>query len=318
MIRLLVASLTLALVACGGSIAVEDLPDEVKDARCDYLVKCDGIADRATCDAAISVADAELATIQAGIDNGTIKYDEDKAADCIDQLGGRSCAFEGFHDENSCEGVFTGTVATGGACVIDAQCANQGECVPSAGNCDPDTACCPGTCMGGASESALGGPCDDEIHVCSNAAYCKPGMGSGAIGTCTALIAGEGSACDDLRACANPLYCNVDFQAGTGTCKKPAASNAACVRDDLIACADRRDYCNATSLTCVRRVAVGGACTSGSMPCVDFATCVNGSCVAEIAAGGACVVDGDVDCTGDLECTAGTCQPPVEGPTCTL
>lgn len=308
----------LALVACGGgSIAVEDLPAEVKDARCDNLVKCEGIADRATCNAAITLDTSTVSPIQAGIKNGTIKYNADKAGDCVDQISGQSCAFDGFHNDSACDGILTGTVATGGACVISEQCANHGDCTPTDGNCDPDTACCAGTCMGGSIESALGGPCDDELHVCATAAYCKPGTGSGP-GTCTALVAGEGTACDDIQACVNPLYCNLNFQTGVGACKKPAASNAACVRADLIACADQRDYCNATSLTCVRRVAVGAACMSGSMPCVGYASCIAGTCVADIAAGGACVVDSGADCAGNLMCTAGTCQPRPSGPVCTL
>lgn len=306
----------MVFAACsGGSIDVDDLPDELADARCDNLVECGGIADQATCDAAVVVDESELDTIKTGIANGTIKYSGDDAADCIDQLGGRGCTFTGFHNENACEGVFTGTVATGGACSIDLQCANQGNCEIT-GNCDPDTMCCTGTCMGGSSESALGGPCNDEIHTCATNAYCKPGATSGAVGTCTALVAGEGSACDAVSACVNPLYCNVNFQTGMGTCKKPAASKATCSRMDLIPCADSRDYCDATSSTCTRRIAVGGTC-SGTLPCVGYASCINGACVADIPLGGACTGDG-ADCAGDLDCISGTCQVPPAGMVCTL
>lgn len=310
----------LALVAScgGGSISVEDLPDEVKDARCDNLVKCEGIADQTTCNGAYSSDETQLPAIQAGIKNGTIKYNGDKAGDCVDQLGGASCEFTGFHNDSACDDVLTGTVVTGGACVLDVQCANHGQCVATSGSCDPDTTCCAGTCMGGSSESALGGPCDDEMHTCATTAYCKPGTTSGSNGVCTALVAGEGTACDDITACANPLYCNLNFQTGMGTCKKPAASGAACVRTDLLPCVDGRDYCNATSLTCVRRIAVGAACTSGAMPCVDYASCISGTCVGDIAAGGACVVDSGANCAGSLDCISGTCQIGPPDPVCTL
>ncbi len=309
----------LALVACGGgSIAVENLPDEVKGARCDNLVRCEGIVDQKTCDASTFVDEGTLPAIEAAIKNGTIKYNGDKAADCVDQLSGQSCSFEGFHTTSACEGVLTGTVATGGACVLDAQCANHGQCEPSGTTCDPETTCCPGTCMGGSTESAIGGPCDDEMHTCGSAAYCKAGTTSGSVGTCTAVVTAEGGACDDITACANPLYCNLNFQTNMGTCKKPAASGAACVRADLIACVDSRDYCSTTTMTCVRQTAVGAACAPGSMPCVDYATCINSVCVADIALGGACVADTGANCAGSLECRMGTCQAPMPGPVCTL
>lgn len=309
----------LAVVACGGSsISVEDLPGEVKDARCDQLVKCEGIADRATCNGATFVDEATVPAIQAAIKDGTIKYDADKAADCVDQLSGQSCSFEGFHTTSACEGVITGTVATGGACKLDAQCANHGDCTPTGTTCDPETTCCPGTCMGGSTESALGGPCDDDMHTCATTAYCKPGATSGSNGTCTALVTAEAAACDDIAACSNPLYCNLNFQTGMGTCKKPAASGAACVRADLLACVDGRDYCNPTSLTCVRQVAVGAACMSGSAPCVDYASCIAGTCVIDIALGGTCVVDSGAQCAGSLDCKNGTCQAPTPDPVCTL
>lgn len=308
----------LALVACGGgSIAVEDLPGDVKDARCDNLLKCEGIADRATCNGAIPADTSQVPAIQAGIKNGTIKYNGDKAGDCVDELGGRACEFAGFHTESACSDVLTGTVATDGACVLDEQCANHGMCQPT-GMCDPATTCCAGTCKGGSTISAVGGPCNDRMHTCGTTAYCKPGAASGAIGTCTTLAAGEGTACDAVTACANPLYCNLNFQTGMGTCKKPAASGAACVRTDLIACGDSRDYCNATSMTCARRIAVGAACTSGSMPCVNYASCIASTCVADIAAGGACVADSGANCAGSLDCINGTCQARPTGPVCTL
>lgn len=306
----------LAFAACtGSSVGVDDLAGDIEDARCDALVRCSGIADRATCDAAVNVDDAEIETIKTGIKNGTIKYDGDQAGDCIDQLGDRSCEFTGLHTENQCDGVFTGTVPAGGACSINLQCANQGECVIT-GTCDPETMCCTGTCMGSSNESPIGGPCDDDVHFCGTTAYCKPSATSGNPGTCAALIAGEGSACDAIDACVNPLYCNVNFQTEMGTCKKPSASNAACSRMDIIPCADSRDYCDATSLTCVRRIAPGGACST-TLPCVSYATCLSGSCVADLPLGAACTGSG-ADCAGDLDCINGTCQAQPAGMVCTL
>jgi hypothetical protein len=307
--------LVLFVIGCGGGggVSIGALPDELEDAQCKNAVACQGIADKMTCENAIDFDNEDYRTIKAGVDDGTIKYDADKAGDCVDSFGNTDCSFAGFHDENPCEDIFTGTVATGGACVIDEQCANGGECVV-AGSCDPEVTCCTGACMGSLLESPVGGPCGDETHVCALDAYCK--TSETGPGTCTAVITAEGAACEDIDACANPMYCNV--LTAMPTCKKPAASGATCSRMDLLPCTDSREYCDATSLKCTPRVAVGGAC-SAQLPCVGFASCIGGSCMADLPAGAACQNTAtSPDCAGNLECTNGTCALPPIGMTCML
>nr|MBA3500491.1 hypothetical protein [Deltaproteobacteria bacterium] len=237
------------------------------------------------------------------------------AAKCADAQGNTNCTFPGFNVENPCEDVFTGTVATGGACVIDLQCANFGNCVQTVPSCDSDLMCCPGTCMGMSAESPIGGPCGNDVNFCASGSYCKePATGPG---TCTALLAGEGTACDAIDACVNPLYCNLSFTTGTGTCKKPAASGQTCVRMDLIPCADSREFCDPTMLKCIKDVSIGATCGNG-VQCVGYSSCLNGTCVADIPAGGACQVDAGADCVGGLECIAGKCALPPPGMVCML
>jgi hypothetical protein len=226
--------LVLFVIGCGGGgVSIGDLPDELEDAQCANAVACQGIADKTTCENAVDFDDEDYRTIKAGIEDGTIKYDGDAAAECVDAFGDTDCSFAGFHDEDPCEDMFEGTVATGGACVIDLQCANGGECVV-AGSCDSETTCCTGVCMGSLVESPVGGPCGDDLHVCAFDTFCK--TSETGPGTCTALITTEGSPCDEIDACANPMYCNV--LTGSPTCKKAAASGATCSRMDLLACAD--------------------------------------------------------------------------------
>lgn len=316
--NVLLLAVAVVLGCGGGGVSVENLPDKIDDERCDRLVACQGVQDRATCEAATQLDVGDYGSVEAGVADGTIKYNSGAAADCAASYGSKDCTFSGFHANDPCDDVFEGTVATGGACVIDLQCANGGDC-QYAGTCDPDIMCCTGTCMGGTmtTESPIGGPCSDELHFCATNAYCKSGTGPGA-GTCTALVTNEGGACDELDACSNPMYCNLNFQTGMGTCKKPAASNAACSRMELIPCADLRDHCSPTTMTCVRDIAVGGACGTG-VQCVGYASCVNGACVADIPLDGACVADSGADCAIDLECISGKCQlPPVSGMTCKL
>ena len=308
------------VVGCGGGggVSVEDLPDEIEGSQCDRLVACEGVVDRKTCEASFDLDSADYGSIEAAVKDGTVKYDSGAASKCADSFGDTSCKFPGFNQDDPCDDVFTGTVPTGGACVIDLQCANFGECVIT-GTCDPEIMCCTGTCMGSATESAIGGPCADDLHFCAANSYCKEGSGTGP-GTCTALVAMEGGACDALDACANPMYCNLNFQTGTGTCKTPAGSGQTCSRMDLLPCADSREYCDMTTLKCVKDAAVGAACggTTG-VQCVGYASCINAVCVADIGPGGACQADTGADCAGDLECISGTCQlDPSTGITCML
>lgn len=306
----------LAVAACGGGgVSVEDLPVELEDAQCDYLVRCQGVVDSATCHDAYDINDASYQTILNGVDDGTIEYDEDAAGRCRDYYLDLECTFQGLNLESPCNDVFVGTVPTGGACTIDLQCAGAGECVPTDANCDPSTTCCAGTCEASTEMvSSSGGPCNDDIHVCGENLYCKAtGETSG---TCEPLITEEGAPCEgSLGACANPMYCNIDLF-GTGApsvCTRPAASGAACDLDDLLPCADERDYCDGS--TCVRNVTPGGTCGEG-IACVGYASCIDGICVAEVPLGGACGADGGPDCAGSLECINGTCQLEPDGLVC--
>ncbi|MDQ3366478.1 MAG: hypothetical protein M3680_13715 [Myxococcota bacterium] len=313
MIKQLVWVVCVFAAACGGGgLSPDDLADEVAGASCDQAVRCESVPDRASCDAAVQVEDRDLLTILGAVDDGTIKYDKNAAADCADFIGDASCSFAGFNTENPCQDIFEGTVPAGGACFLDLQCAGFGECVQTDENCDSELACCPGTCMGTFSESPIGGPCDDDLHFCGPSAYCVEAA-SGA-GTCTALLA-AGAACTELDSCVNPLYCNLNFTTGTGTCKAAAPTGGSCSRMDLLPCADSREYCDATTSKCIKRVAVGGACGTG-ISCVGYASCINMVCVSDLKAGEACQAETGPDCLGDLECIGGTCQIPPVGASC--
>ena len=105
------------VVGCGGGggVSVEDLPDEIEGSQCDRLVACEGVQDRATCEAAFDLASGDYGSIEAGVKDGTIKYDSGAAGKCADSFGDTSCNFAGFHEDDPCDDVFKGTVPTGGA-----------------------------------------------------------------------------------------------------------------------------------------------------------------------------------------------------------
>lgn len=279
-----------------------------------------GVVDSQTCHDSVDLAGStSFQAILDGVEDGTIEYDEDKAGACADSFRDQACEFAGLSGEPSpCDDVFTGTVPAGGACVVDLQCANSGDCIATDPNCDPDAACCASTCVVRTEMvSQAGGPCADDIHVCADDLYCRQVSQTAAM--CEPLITQEGTACETLSACANPMYCNLDlFGSGRpATCKRPAASGTACDLEDLLPCVDNRDFCDPTSLTCVRGVAPGATCGMG-VACVPYASCIDNACVADIARGGACVVEQGADCAGDLECISGTCELPPPGMVCSL
>ena len=303
-------------------IAIRDLPNDFVNATCNRDVACQNTPDSTTCHTTAGTAnDSESLTIFADVDAGVIKYDAAAAQACLD-LSKATCSFAGLHtapEPNPCDQILTGTVGTGGACVIDQECAGHASCTQTDSACDRSTTCCPGTCgmtQPATTVVALGGMCDDQALRCATTAYCKMGSGSGQ-GTCTALITGAGTACDSFYACANPLYCNIDISGGgaPATCKAPAASNATCVTTEFIACGDSRDYCDPTMLKCVRRAAVGAACPNG-VECVGYASCQSAVCVAQPKLGETCVVDGPLSCLGNASCVTGTCQLPPAGMSC--
>jgi len=303
-----------AVAACGsdggGPVAAEDFVDELIIAACEQSARCGDAASEASCRASIDAAFLE--EFADAIQDGSVQYDADKAGTCLDSIGGASCTFEGFHPDGDdpCNGVFTGTVPAGGACVVDIQCADHGDCEQTDPSCDPDVACCASTCVAGTQqESQVGGPCADDIHVCAADLYCKPGAN-----TCAQQVTQEDAPCDDLFACANPMYC--DVQAQTPSCVRAPATGEACDPTDLIECADTRDYCDAT-MKCVKRLAPGAACISGS-DCVGYADCIGGQCTAELDAGAACDETAGPDCAGDLDCIGNVCVLPPSQPTCTL
>lgn len=313
------------VAACGGSNSSSDKPgddappmmlppeqytDAVEAAECEAMVRCEEVEDAATCDVANVRVNQDQQTLLAAIADGTVSYDAEAAARCVDFIAMQMCTFPGFHVDSPCDDVFTGTVPPGGACFIDTQCAAGGTCNQDNPNCDTTTSCCVGTCAGSFSESPIGGPCGDNMHYCSIDSYCG---GT----TCAALVATEGAACTDVEACANPMICNVNFMTGMGTCKTPAATGAACVRSDLRPCSDSRDYCDAQMLKCVHGVAPGGSCANAQ--CVDWAKCIGNMCVADRKLGETCSTAANApNCAGTLKCTMGTCQAPPAGMTCQL
>jgi len=128
------------------------------------------------------------------------------------------------------------------------------------------------------------------------------------------LIVAEGQPCDVQDSCALGTTCLVDrsVSGATGICGKAPAEGQPCPAG---ICDSPLDYCDAVGKTCVRRLAVGVACTAAT-PCVAYATCsaTTGTCIPLAEAGSAC--DADTRCLSGLSCTNGVCVGHADEPAC--
>jgi hypothetical protein len=307
-----------ALSACGGDdgISIDQFPSRYADAACANVVTCKKAPDVATCKASIQIQTRAFETLVAKVKAKTIKYDASKASACISFIESASCSFTGFHSQpvDPCPTVFTGTVAAGGACIINEECgSNSPDCTQTDSTCDPTTTCCAGTCGGSATPplAALGSDCTNAD--CVDTAYCDSTK------KCAAPIAMPGAACTEIDACANPMLC--DLVATNHTCITPAAHGATCDPMALLPCSDERDYCDTTTKTCTSNVAVGQACGgSNGAQCIAFSDCTNMLCVNRPAPGGTCTVDPQTqmgNCLNGNPCTNGQCMLPPPEAACT-
>lgn len=306
----------LSLVAgCGGgSVDLEDLPAELESSQCEAAVRCGGMPDDATCAASVEFDGIDVATTEAAVEAGTIKYDGDEARKCVDQFASNDCTFPGLHsqDDSPCDRMFTGTIAVGSACNIDLECEGTAFCAAFDPACDPNVACCAGTCTAGITIVPLGEACSAQQGLfCEANTFCKVGADSA---VCSAL-GKEGDGCDALDGCEDPLYCNLHAGGEPAVCTKPPGKGADCNIDDLIPCGDAREFCDAATAKCVARLDIGQACAPGTR-CVGFAACVSGTCVADPKAGETCVDRVEPLCLGTMECANGVCALPPPGASC--
>lgn len=230
----------LGLSACSAdSVDIDDLPDEIDDAVCDWLVKCGAIGSKDDCgDLFGENIDAD---ILAGVEDGTIDYHGTRAADCIDSVSGGSCNLadqdggELFGD-SSCEDVFTGTVEDGGDCYIDEQCVS-GACDEGF---DCGDQCCLGTCAAAAPPAEMGEPCgfvDSQFISCVDDLYCD--------GEACAPMVVEGAPCDFDDQCERGLSC-YGLADAPETCQELPGEGDPCEGQGLFDGAG----CNSPGLTC--------------------------------------------------------------------
>src|SRR5262245_59336422 len=87
--------------ACGSSVSIDDFPTELANAFCTQAVACKNMPDMAACKASLDTKNRFLLTVVAKVKAGTIKYDEDKAGECIESVSNQGCTFTGFYVSGS-------------------------------------------------------------------------------------------------------------------------------------------------------------------------------------------------------------------------
>lgn len=212
--------------------------------------------------------------------SGLVAYDADGAGRCIDAYRALvpTCNDSGINDaiDESCLGVFTGTVALGGACATGTDCARvQGRSVScSDGRCLVETELlenpvglgepCNGSCVGEVESDSrcnavVGGTGEGSCWE-SGALYC-----SSVSGVCEQGAA-EGEACAEGSGCAQGSYCWARVCTAL-TRDGPCAYTSQCVDTS---------YCSSDTLSCQSRRAEAMAC-SRDQECLG-GQCYEGAC----------------------------------------
>lgn len=320
----------------GGDIAVETLPRELAAAYCDLIFRCelsgeDSAAlellfeDRSACTSYLESAvfsTGKIDALERAVSEGTVVYDAAAARTCVASVGADcSATVSGadIGDADACDAVFTGTVAEGGTCWIDEECAGDLGCDTDAG--------CPGTCTAGG-----GFTCGGEVCSADQECYYPEGGPERCVTEVIQADGAEGEPCGLVsetateitrRACREGLWCSGDSYT-MGTCRTPIPADGSCSMGDV--CVDGHVCAGGTcrAVTIVRTA--GAPCDETALEiCDPFARleCTGGSCVefTDGADGSPCR-SGDF---GELSCNAGlvchgdtdTCGPPRSaGETC--
>lgn len=269
----------LVLAGCGGGITIEEYPTAFRDAYCKYATRCGAFPDVSTCQHAnIGINLVIDPSSKEAVDKGKVIFDGSLAQDCLDAFGAQTCDTT---DQDGraffpakCRDIVKGTVGSGGACALDAEC-KSGACdIPTS------TMTCPqGTCTGDAPPAPGGAGA-----TCSSSNGCAVGFYCDFTNQVCAELKAAGATCQASNECAYGLGC-----AGTTTartCKALPKLGEAC--PDGV-CRDAGNYCN-SAMQCAKIGLEGAACTS-SQQCSSFYPCDTQAmkCTKAPSAGQACI-----------------------------
>ncbi len=297
---------------------LEELPERLVAALCVELESC--LGDNAGeaffgpdgCEARVraQVEDGDFdATIDA-VEAGRVQYDGSKVSDCLASIRGTGCGFQTTRvlESESCRLVLEGSVAAGGDCAIDEDCAGVAFCKRVGDQC-------PGACT----ELLEAGEACTRDDECENGLACPssvdrcvaPGRLGEACGRATDAVCAAGLICLGASAttageCSDPEELYV---AALGEDCSPFESEL-CV-DDL-ACAIVLPLEGEARFRCMERHDLGSGCTFGApSQCPDGSYCngvdfangdVEGTCAELPDEDDACNTQGGAPCAAGLSC----------------
>ena len=302
-------------------------------AQCGYLARCNLEGDVPGCVALVK-AGCESGNGPKGFAAGREVLDGAAMACCLAKFeNGAACTdifaakLSVFNSDPSCLAALTGTVATGGACYQNDDCASA-LC---------DTKSCPGTCVARVSLNGdcSGGKACDEGLLCVTAGAaqtCVPPACEGATCGKSGVPCASGLVCSPMNVCVKPPkagdacalatgpFCDIEATTCVvdstlaGTCAPHVANGGACFAS--LNC-ENGHYCQGVALPalgkCAPVLAPGAACDPATQkdqaPCGLTLQCnLDGKCGPKPTSG-AC--DKDHQCGGHMKCdtTMGTCQP---------
>jgi hypothetical protein len=247
----------------GGAIPIAELPAQLGQALCQAEQACNPFFYRvafsnADCKAVLTaqLQESAFTQIQVAIDAKQVNYDGLKAHSCIAAVTSGSCGVLDHNLPAVCREALSGTVATGGDCDIDSECAGLARC-------QVDNGVCPGTCA----------PLSSAGVACSADGDCALGLTCSVATQHCAPPAAQGEACKGGSAaeCAAGLLCigNDDSQNRAGTCKTAAQALTKQVAED----------CD---------LQAGPWCADGLACVVEKALPLSAKCHAIAAPGGTC------------------------------
>ncbi|HVV83656.1 MAG TPA: Dickkopf N-terminal cysteine-rich domain-containing protein [Kofleriaceae bacterium] len=343
--RILTAIVAGGLSLAGGcsnessSVPLADAAARLGQASCLRLRECNVLGalllSQTTCEQlAYSYRNGTLAHLDDWVAAGTVVYDADAMADCLDDVAGAVCsAFSAdvIVDNGRCAQAFAGQVDAGGACEDTTQCragnycadelSCPGTCQPriaAAGACTLDAECAVGlTCAGGhcVALGQTGATCGSgDLPQCAMGFQCDTGRDPA---TCQPITrtAASGAPCNPNGGvlCASGLVCaEVNLDPATYQCVTAAMAGGACFRAVPSGC-PLGQVCvvenDQDAGLCTTQAAVGQPCLTGSavlFGCAAGAACDYDTdlCVAMVDNGEACT--SNAQCFGD--CVGNACE----------
>lgn len=202
----------------------------VKTAACGFFSRCLAPFEEGQCDENIPFSffgdnsSFNQHAIAEAMEAGIIEFHPEELATCLEFFRETSCQeFFGASQEFSDLCPFlSGTVADGGDCVIDFECATPNAVCQEPAECGVDDVCCVRGCV---PPSPVDGPCDPS----DTTLRCEPGLHCVESGESYFCRTGEdGAPCELFQD-----DCDLGFWCEDGSCRAEVASGAECYDDTM-------------------------------------------------------------------------------------